>query len=400
VTAARLGGVACAPETAIRRTTGPAALEAEACPVIVAAIMSSRPDALPPVPEGPAAFAALTGRSVVVVLLLALLGAVALNPIFVTPFVVLLGRTMFLAMALLLAFTAARAWAPRWLPRWVAQLLAVALAAPLATLLVYLLSVGGKVSAFTSVPERISGFLWISGTGIVIGLVVAVGALYRERDAQMRSKLLALELERTTLERQALDARLSLLQAQIEPHFLFNTLANVQALVESGSPRAAQVLKSLIAYLRAAMPKLHGDSPTLGNEEALVRAYLELMLMRMPDRLQYRLDIDPALRGLRFPPMALLTLVENAVRHGIDPSEQGGSIELGARRDGAEVRIWVRDTGPGMAESAQPGTGLTNLRERLKAFFGPEAELQLSPLEPHGLQAEIVFKSPPLAQKP
>ncbi|MEW6707535.1 MAG: histidine kinase [Pseudomonadota bacterium] len=342
--------------------------------------------------EASTAFAALTGRSVAVVLLLAVLGAVALNPIFVTPFVVLLGRTMFLAMALLLAFTAARAWAPRWLPRWVAQVLAVILAAPLATLLVYLLSVGGKLSAFTSVPERISGFVWISGTGIVIGLVVALGALYRERDAQVRSQALQFELERATLERQALDARLSLLQAQIEPHFLFNTLANVQALVETGSPRAAPVLKSLIAYLRAAMPKLHGQTPTLGDEEALVRAYLQLMLMRMPDRLQFGLQLDPALRALRFPPMALLTLVENAVRHGIDPSEQGGRIEVGAERQGEQVRVWVADTGVGLSESSQPGTGLNNLRERLRAFFGPEAELQLSPLEPRGLRADIVFK--------
>lgn len=383
--AAALRGVIQGAQTAVRRTGGPWDCLAPGARGIVAAIMSSSS-------EASTAFAALTGRSVAVVLLLAVLGAVALNPIFVTPFVVLLGRTMFLAMALLLAFTAARAWAPRWLPRWVAQVLAVILAAPLATLLVYLLSVGGKLSAFTSVPERISGFVWISGTGIVIGLVVALGALYRERDAQVRSQALQFELERATLERQALDARLSLLQAQIEPHFLFNTLANVQALVETGSPRAAPVLKSLIAYLRAAMPKLHGQTPTLGDEEALVRAYLQLMLMRMPDRLQFGLQLDPALRALRFPPMALLTLVENAVRHGIDPSEQGGRIEVGAERQGEQVRVWVADTGVGLSESSQPGTGLNNLRERLRAFFGPEAELQLSPLEPRGLRADIVFK--------
>jgi LytS/YehU family sensor histidine kinase len=93
--------------------------------------------------------------------------------------------------------------------------------------------------------------------------------------------------------------------------------------------------------------------------------------------------------------MALLTLVENAVRHGIDPSEQGGRIEVGARRESdGTVRLWVADSGVGLAESAQPGTGLTNLRERLRAFFGPQAELQLSPAEPHGLRAEIIFQAP------
>ena len=160
------------------------------------------------------------------------------------------------------------------------------------------------------------------------------------------------------LERQALDARLALLHAQIEPHFLFNTLANVQALVDSGSPRAAPVLQSLIAYLRAAMPQLHeGGMSTLGDELELVRAYLELMHLRMPDRLQLRVDVDPALLALRFPPMALLTLVENAVRHGIDPSEQGGRIEVGGRLDAAtrRVRLWVADTAASACASRADG---------------------------------------------
>jgi len=335
----------------------------------------------------------LTGRAVAVSLVIALLVALVLNPMFKPPFPVVLGRTMFLAMLLLLAYTAARQWAPRWLPRWVAQLLAVAVAAPVGTLVVYLLSLGGNVSALVSGPATI-GFLLISGTAFVLGLLVAFSALYRERDAQARSQALQFELERATLERQALDARLSLLQAQIEPHFLFNTLANVQALVEAGSPRAAPVLKSLIAYLRAAMPKLHGKSLTLGDEEALVRAYLELMLMRMPDRLRFDLRIDPALRRLRFPPMTLLTLVENAVRHGIDPSEEGGRIDVGGELlpDG-RVRLWVADTGVGMSEQAQPGTGLTNLRQRLQAFYGAGAELELHEVPPHGVRADIVFPS-------
>src|SRR6185369_16293788 len=194
-----------------------------------------------------------------------------------------------------------------------------------------------------------------------------LGSAVRERDAQARNQSLQFALERSTLERQALDARLRLLHAQIEPHFLFNTLANVQELVESGSPQAALVLKSLIAYLRAAMPQLNDDAATLGNEAGLVRAYLELMLMRMPDRLRFEVNIPDELKGMRFPSMALLTLVENAVRHGIDPSEQGGTIEVGARRErSGDIVIWVADSGAGMSEKAAAGTGLTNLRERLK----------------------------------
>ena len=353
------------------------------------------PSGKPPPPSG-SLFSALTGRSVVIALVLAVVVAAALNPLFLPPFPVLLGRTLFLSMALLLAFTAARQWSPRWLPRWMAQVMAVVIAAPLATLVVYLLSVGGDVAQL-SMPERVSGILIVSGVSLVLGLVLALGALYRERDAQARQQELQFALERATLERQALDARLSLLQAQIEPHFLFNTLANVQALVEGGSPRAAPVLRSLIAYLRAAMPKLQGDAATLGNEEALVKAYLELMLMRMPDRLQFDLRIDPGLRPLRFPPMALLTLVENAVRHGVDPSEEGGRIEVGARADPAAgtVHVWVADTGVGMAESAVPGTGLSNLRQRLQGFFGAGARLDMSEQAPHGLRAEITFTPSP-----
>ena len=338
----------------------------------------------------------LTGRSVLIALALAVVVALLLNPWFAPPFPVVLGRTMFIAMLLLLAYTAARQWAPRWLPRWVAQLLAVALAAPVGTLLVYLLSLGGDVSALASTPATL-GFLLIAGSGMVLGLIVAFVALYRERDAQARTEALRFELERTQLERQALDARLSLLQAQIEPHFLFNTLANVQALVESGSPRAAPVLRSLIAYLRAAMPKLHAPAQTLGDEEALVKAYLELMLMRMPDRLRFELRIDPGLRRLRFPPMALLTLVENAVRHGIDPSEDGGEIVVGGTEQGGRVHLWVADSGVGMSEDSTPGTGLGNLRQRLQATYGPEAELQLHELQPHGVRAELVFPCPAAA---
>ena len=121
-----------------------------------------------------------------------------------------------------------------------------------------------------------------------------------------------------------------------------------------------------------------------------MRAYLELMLMRMPDRLVFTIAIEPALRTLPFPPMALLTLVENAIRHGIDPACDGGRIEVGARpgADG-EVRLWVADTGVGLTEGAGSGTGLRNLRDRLQAFFGPGAVVVLSGQAPHGVRADI-----------
>jgi LytS/YehU family sensor histidine kinase len=294
---------------------------------------------------------------------------------------------------LLVVFAAARvvpqSWLPDWLPRWLVPVSAVALAAPVFAAVVYLISAGGDIESIIRHRGRVAGFLWISGSAAALGLVMAAAALTRERLAEAERRALALELERSRFEKQAVNAQLSLLQAQIEPHFLFNTLANVQALVESNSPRAADVLKSLIAYLRAAMPRLHDQLPTLGNELALVQAYLELMQMRMPDRLSFALAVDTTMHGVRFPSMALLTLVENAVRHGIDPGEQGGHIEVGGGQDADGLRVWVTDTGVGMADNAQPGTGLTNLRARIPAFFGPGAELRLSEHVPHGLRAEI-----------
>ena len=173
----------------------------------------------------------------------------------------------------------------------------------------------------------------------------------RQKEALAREQALAFDLERSELERQALDARLHLLQAQVAPHFLFNTLANVQALVDAGSPQASAVLRSLVAYLRAAVPRLNEPATTLGQELQLVQAYLELMHMRMPDRLRFALHADVAL-ALRCPPMTLLTLVENAVRHGIDPSEEGGRIEIACERRGDRCLIRVSDTGVGLRHPA------------------------------------------------
>jgi LytS/YehU family sensor histidine kinase len=176
----------------------------------------------------------------------------------------------------------------------------------------------------------------------------------------------------------------------VAPHFLFNTLANVRVLVESGAPQAPQLLDSLIAYLRAAVPRLDGAETDLAQELALTRAYLKLMQMRIPDRLQFSIEAEESVLDQRCPPMSLLTLVENAVRHGIDPSEEGGAIDIRIRGDTRQVSIRVCDSGIGLqAGSRGLGTGLSSLRERLRLVFGEAAQLRLSEVEPHGLLAEI-----------
>nr|WP_295771820.1 histidine kinase [Rhodoferax sp.] len=336
-------------------------------------------------------------RPILVAAAAALIAAPVFKMMFRDPFAAILIETTLVSTILLAAFLMAGAWRQTWAPRWVAQVLCVIAVAPLGPLIVHMVEVHGDLQAFANSRSRVVGFWWVTICAAVVGLLVTLAALVRERDAQTRAQALQFALERETLMRQSTDARLNLLQAQIEPHFLLNTLANVQELVESGSPQAGPVFKSLIAYLRATMPQLQQEGATLGQEADLVRAYLELMLMRMPDRLQFSVDIDASLRGLRFPAMALLTLVENAIHHGIDPSCAGGQIMVGAAATASQgtsktLRLWVADTGQGVSESAQPGIGLANLRARLQAFYGGTARLELTEQTPHGVKAEIILE--------
>ena len=304
-------------------------------------------------------------------------------------------RVVAIGFAAMLVFGLFEQWPrrlPRWLPRWILQVLAVAICIPITTFTIYTLSTADGAPPFWEVEDRMEGFAALTGLGIFLSPWIALGALVWQKEALAREQALALDLAHSETERLTLDARLNLLQAQVAPHFLFNTLANVQALVEAGSPKAPEVLRSLIAYLRAAVPRLHESATTLGQEVELVRAYLELMQTRMPDRLSFELKVDPATGLLRCPPMTLLTLVENAVRHGIDPSEEGGRIAIDVRRAGNRCQVRVADSGVGLLASDRGlGTGLAALRERLTLVFGEGARLQVRAREPRGVVAEIEF---------
>ncbi len=307
----------------------------------------------------------------------------------------ILVRTVALGVIGLVVFGLFEQWPrnlPRWLPRWSLQVAGVGLVMPIATFFIYVISTAHGAPPFWEVPKRMEGFAGLTFAGLFLAPWCALGALVRQKEALAREQALAFDLERSEYERQALDARLHLLQAQVAPHFLFNTLANVQALVDAGSPQASAVLRSLVAYLRAAVPRLNEPATTLGQELQLVQAYLELMHMRMPDRLQFELHADTAALALRCPPMTLLTLVENAVRHGIDPSEEGGRIEIEVRQEGARCRVRVSDTGVGLRVAGSSlGTGLATLRERLQLIFGNDARLELKADRPRGVTAELDF---------
>jgi sensor histidine kinase YesM len=301
-------------------------------------------------------------------------------------------------LAAVLVFGVVERWPthlPKWLARWVLQLIGVALIIPISLYFIFVISTGAGEPDFWMVKERLRSFRVLLIFGLLLAPWCALTALVRQKEAFAQHQALAFNLERSELERQALDARYRLLLAQIEPHFLFNTLANVRALVKAGSAQAPQVLDSLIAYLRAAVPRLNDPMPTMAQEIQLTRAYLDLMHMRMPDRLQYSFQVDG--NGIDdamvyCPAMCLLSLVENAVRHGIDPSEEGGRIDIVVTLLNSVCTIMVTDTGVGIHHPKDSlGTGLANLRERLLLSFGSQASLQVSAMTPQGVSAKIVF---------
>jgi signal transduction histidine kinase len=304
-------------------------------------------------------------------------------------------RVVGIGLALLLVFGILERWPrrlPRGVARWALQVVGVGLAVPVFTTIVYLVTTPAGGPPFWEVETRLNGFGVLTFGGVLVAPWVALSALVRQREARVSELSLAVELQRSELERRALEARMNLLTAQIKPHFLFNTLANVHALVETDSPRASQVLESLIAYLRAALPRLSGGGGTLGEELELCRAYLDLMQLRMPDRLRVEWRVAPGLGSLRCPPLSVLTLIENAVRHGIDPSERGGTVSIGIEVGDGACRIQVVDDGAGLAQPPQgPGTGLAALRERLQLAFGPSIRVSLNSGATGGAIAEASF---------
>jgi hypothetical protein len=234
-----------------------------------------------------------------------------------------------------------------------------------------------------------------------LGLVaMALLVVNRERVQRIRQAHNEARLRAETIERQALQAQLRLLQAQIEPHMLFNTLANLQGLIALDPERANTMLDQLIQYLRATLGASRAESTTLGEEFAAMEAYLGLMGVRMGQRLAYRLDLPPALRAARLPPMLLQPLVENAIVHGLEPKIEGGEIRISAQaRDGMlDIRVLDTGLGPGRADDrAGGGVGIGTTRERLRVLYGERASVLLQPVqEPGQPQGTLVRLTLPL----
>ena len=210
-----------------------------------------------------------------------------------------------------------------------------------------------------------------------------------QQRAEQKADAAVAVADRETLQRQVVEARLQLLQAQVEPHFLFNTLAAVEHLIETAPARAAQMQRHLIEYLRAALPRMRQQSATLGQEVEFCASYLKIMQMRMDERLQFDVAVPAGLSSASFPPMMIQSLVENAIRHGLEPKPEGGSVNLRAEVRDGKLCVTVEDTGLGFSTAARAGIGLANIRERLRQLFGTNAALIMEPNQPSGTRATI-----------
>ena len=233
--------------------------------------------------------------------------------------------------------------------------------------------------------------LWIIASAII-------KFTYKGRmQAEVKAAQATEQAESESLKRQVVEARMAAMQAQVEPHFLFNTLASIDHLIETDPARASTMQKNLIALLRASMPTMREANATgtrdLGRELAVIRPYLEILKVRMEDRLQTAVDVPEGLHSAEFPPMMLQSLVENAIKHGLEPKPEGGTLTVKAEIVHGKLQVTVADTGLGFgkAATAGTGTGLANIRERLALLYGNKATLKITENQPSGCVVAIAL---------
>ena len=259
-----------------------------------------------------------------------------------------------------------------------------------------------------------SGVLLVPQLGFVIILIsIVIKAIFKQQiQAEEKASAATYLAEAEQLKRQLVEARMAAMQAQVEPHFLFNTLASIDHLIETDPPRASLMQKSLIALLRATLPNMREQTPNtvryLGQELSVIRPYLDIQKMRMEDRLQIQWDIPEGLHSAEMPPMMMLSLVENAFKHGLEPKAEGGTLVLRVEVSHGKLVVTVKDSGVGYfpadannvsasngasasasAPTASPqgvwagGFGLKNIRDRLALIYGDQASFSIRALEPY-----------------
>ena len=290
-------------------------------------------------------------------------------------------------------------WGADQRPRFLPFMLIILISVPVAQILglaLFSWLTGVDVGGFENLlPTQMMGTL-------VFTLLATGGAVLffssREKIARLQMAAAEEKARAESVARQAMQAQLQLLQAQIEPHMLFNTLANLQGLISFDPDRAQLLLDQLIQYLRATLSSSRAGTTTLAQEFALMHAYLGLMAVRMGARLDYTLDLPDDLRQMKLPPMLLQPLVENAIQHGLEPKIEGGHISVRASLDGALLNLTVSDDGLGLDHPEQTkGTelGVANIRERLQVMYGNSASLSLDANHAGGVTARLTFPLQP-----
>lgn len=254
-------------------------------------------------------------------------------------------------------------------------------------------AVGGELLLMlrTPLPYDVSAsavLLAKSARWVAIGTLAYAFFVLRHQAALTEAQLHRTELQSIEIGLQMTQARLQSLRAYIEPHFLFNTLANVRQLYRTEPDRGRMMLANFIVYLRAALPNMREEA-TLAQDVELAGAYLGVLQVRMGDRLTVHFDVPAETAALPFPPLALSTLAENAVKHGLNPLPEGGAIIISARVVAGKLVVDVTDTGMGFRSASGTGSGLANLRARLAALYGDAAQLDLQANAPRGIRATI-----------
>jgi signal transduction histidine kinase len=246
---------------------------------------------------------------------------------------------------------------------------------------VHRIGIGAMMMQFT--------VLWILGSAII-------KFSYKGRmQAEVKAAQATETAEAESLKRQVVEARMAAMQAQVEPHFLFNTLASIDHLIQTDAARASTMQKNLIALLRASMPTMReasdGGVRDLGRELAVIRPYLEILKVRMEERLSTEIAVPDGLLSAEFPPMMVQTLVENAIKHGLEPKPEGGSLRVAAEIVHGKLQMTVADTGLGFGKALTAGTGvgLANIRERLQLLYGARATLTVTENQPSGTRVTI-----------
>ena len=263
------------------------------------------------------------------------------------------------------------------------------------------LSIGLVIAGLITFQDPLYFFTFSNGTiylGVFFGILGFIFFGTRARMVQAEAELAQATAKQAQQEKLLAETELKLLQAQIEPHFLFNTLSNIAGLIHESPDTAEKTLLNLTTLLRGSLNRTRQQTTTLAQELEIAQAYLDIQSTRMQGRLHYTFDVPTDLNNTPLPPLLVQPLIENAIKHGIEPSEEGGEIAVSASQQGSSVIISITDTGLGIEHNqakrrstAGSGTGLKNVRERLQALYGDQAQLDLFPNKPQGVVARITL---------